>query len=66
FIVITHNATTIESAPVWLGVTMTEPGVSVVLPARLPEGFDDVGRRPADLPKAIVSVEAYTPTRSNG
>ncbi|RIJ98860.1 MAG: chromosome segregation protein SMC [Armatimonadetes bacterium] len=66
FIVITHNATTIESAPVWLGVTMTEPGVSVVLPARLPEGFDDVGRRPADLPKAVVSVEAYTPTRSNG
>ena len=37
FIVITHNPTTIESAPVWLGVTMQEPGVSTLVPARLPE-----------------------------
>ncbi len=36
FIVITHNPTTIESAPVWLGVTMQEPGVSTLVPARLP------------------------------
>jgi chromosome segregation protein len=37
FIVITHNPTTIESAPVWLGVTMQEPGVSTLVPARIPE-----------------------------
>jgi chromosome segregation protein len=36
FIVITHNPTTIETAPVWLGVTMQEPGVSSLVPARLP------------------------------
>ncbi len=35
FIVITHNATTIAAAPVWLGVTMQEPGVSTLVPARL-------------------------------
>jgi chromosome segregation protein len=34
FIVITHNPTTIEAAPVWLGVTMQEPGVSSLVPAR--------------------------------
>lgn len=37
FIVITHNHTTITSAPTLLGVTMQEPGISVLLPARLPE-----------------------------
>jgi chromosome segregation protein len=37
FIVITHNPTTIEVAPTWLGVTMQEPGVSTLVPARLPE-----------------------------
>ena len=36
FIVITHNPTTIERAPVWLGVTMQEAGVSTLVPARLP------------------------------
>lgn len=36
FILITHNPTTIERAPVWLGVTMQEPGVSTLVPARLP------------------------------
>lgn len=35
FIVITHNPVTIESAPVWLGVTMQEPGVSTLIPARM-------------------------------
>jgi chromosome segregation protein len=34
FIVITHNPTTIEAAPVWFGVTMQEPGVSTVIPYR--------------------------------
>ncbi|MBA3726928.1 MAG: AAA family ATPase, partial [Armatimonadetes bacterium] len=32
FIVITHNPTTIEAAPIWFGVTMQEPGVSSVIP----------------------------------
>ncbi|MBI3721621.1 MAG: AAA family ATPase [Fimbriimonas ginsengisoli] len=36
FIVVTHNPATIESAPVWLGVTMQEPGVSTLVPARTP------------------------------
>lgn len=35
FIVITHNPTTIEAAPVWLGVTMQEPGVSTLVPTRV-------------------------------
>jgi chromosome segregation protein len=34
FIVITHNPTTIEAAPVWFSVTMQEPGVSTVIPYR--------------------------------
>ncbi len=36
FIVITHNPTTIEAAPVWLGITMQEPGVSTLVPAKMP------------------------------
>ena len=36
FILVTHNPTTIEAAPVWLGVTMQEPGVSTLVPARMP------------------------------
>ena len=36
FIVITHNPATIEIAPNWLGVTMQEPGVSTLVPAKLP------------------------------
>lgn len=37
FIVITHNPATIESADVWLGVSMQEPGVSTLIPMRAPE-----------------------------
>lgn len=36
FIVITHNPSTIEIAPNWLGVTMQEPGVSTLIPTKLP------------------------------
>lgn len=36
FIVITHNPTTIEAAPIWFGITMQEPGVSIVIPYRTP------------------------------
>ncbi|MDR3688652.1 MAG: chromosome segregation protein SMC [Fimbriimonas sp.] len=35
FIVITHNPTTIQSAPVWLGVSMQEPGISMLLPTKI-------------------------------
>jgi chromosome segregation protein len=41
FILVTHNPTTIEACPVFLGVTMQEPGVSTLVPvhvaAMLPE-----------------------------
>ena len=34
FIVITHNPTTIAAAPIWLGVTMQDPGCSTLIPYR--------------------------------
>lgn len=37
FILITHNPVTIESADVWFGVTMQEPGVSTVVPFKVPQ-----------------------------
>jgi chromosome segregation protein len=37
FIVITHNDTTMQAAPVLVGVTMQEPGVSILVPIRMPE-----------------------------
>lgn len=37
FLVITHNPTTMESAPRWYGVTMQEPGISRILSYRVPE-----------------------------
>ena len=37
FILITHNPVTIESADVWFGVTMQEPGVSTLIPFKVPE-----------------------------
>ncbi|MCW5937989.1 MAG: chromosome segregation protein SMC [Fimbriimonadaceae bacterium] len=36
FLLITHNPMTIESADVWFGVTMQEPGVSTVVPFKAP------------------------------
>lgn len=36
FILITHNPVTIESADVWFGVTMQEPGVTTVVPFKAP------------------------------
>ncbi len=47
FIVITHNPTTIEAAPVWLGVTMQEPGISTLVPARLKDAREMIGGEPA-------------------
>ncbi|MGI4789111.1 MAG: chromosome segregation protein SMC [Janthinobacterium lividum] len=35
-IVITHNPTTMEAAPVWYGVTMSHPGISRVLGMQVP------------------------------
>jgi chromosome segregation protein len=36
FIVITHNPVTIAAAPVWIGVSMEEPGVTRLLPVQAP------------------------------
>jgi chromosome segregation protein len=36
FLIVTHNPTTIAASPVWLGVTMQEPGVSTLLPVTAP------------------------------
>jgi len=36
FIIITHNPTTMEAAPLWYGVTMQEPGISRVLSMAVP------------------------------
>ncbi|MCA0360715.1 MAG: chromosome segregation protein SMC [Armatimonadetes bacterium] len=36
FILITHNPVTIESADIWFGVTMQEPGVSTLVPFKAP------------------------------
>jgi chromosome segregation protein len=47
FIVITHNPVTIAMAPNLLGVTMQEPGVSTLIPARLPESREHVESRSA-------------------
>jgi len=38
FIVITHNATTMEAAPLWFGITMQEPGISRGLSMKVPDG----------------------------
>lgn len=37
FIVVTHNDITIKSTQTWVGVTMAEPGVSTLVPVRLPD-----------------------------
>lgn len=52
FIVITHNLTTIEAAPTWLGVTMAEPGVSRLIPARLPDAKEEIRQRLIAEPEA--------------
>lgn len=36
FLVITHNPTTMEAAPIWYGVTMQEPGISRILSLQVP------------------------------
>jgi chromosome segregation protein len=41
FIVITHNPTTIEFSDSWLGVTMQEPGVSTLVPAKFPTALPE-------------------------
>ena len=50
FILITHNATTMEAAPLWYGVTMQEPGVSRGISMRVPEST------PADSPPVEIGV----------
>lgn len=36
FVLVTHNSVTIASSDVWLGVTMQEPGVSTIVPLKMP------------------------------
>ncbi len=50
FIVITHNATTMEAAPLWFGITMQEPGISRGLSMKVPDG--------SGAPSAKVAIEA--------
>ncbi len=54
FILVTHNPVTIESADVWFGVTMQEPGVSTLVPFKVPsqERLPEVSL-PAGTPAAI-------------
>jgi len=47
FIVITHNPATISAAPVWLGVTMREPGCSTLVPYSAQD-------RPANRPESAL------------
>lgn len=37
FVLVTHNSVTIASSDVWLGVTMQEPGVSTIVPIKMPK-----------------------------
>jgi chromosome segregation protein len=54
FIVITHNATTMEAAPLWFGVTMQEPGVSRTLSMKVPDAGAQGGAEDApDLAPSI-------------
>jgi chromosome segregation protein len=41
FIVITHNATTMEAAPLWYGITMQEPGISRGISMKVPESASE-------------------------
>lgn len=45
FIIITHNPTTMEAAPIWYGVTMREPGISHVLSMQVPQAAEAVEMR---------------------
>jgi chromosome segregation protein len=54
FILITHNNVTIESADVWMGVTMQEPGCSTVIPFRVPS--QAIEHAPDTEMKAAISV----------
>jgi chromosome segregation protein len=44
FIIITHNPTTMEAAPIWYGVTMQEPGISHVLSMHVPHIEPEPGK----------------------
>lgn len=57
FILITHNPVTIESADVWFGVTMQEPGVSTLVPFKVPP------KATVSAGMAVVSGEAMTPSK---
>jgi chromosome segregation protein len=46
FIVITHNATTMEAAPLWFGITMQEPGISRGISMKVPESTVESNSEP--------------------
>ncbi len=48
FLLITHNPTTMEAAPIWYGITMREAGISSILSYRVPQ----------EAVEAVVSDEA--------
>lgn len=56
FIVITHNAVTMEEADIWFGVTMQEPGVSTLVPVRVRDKhmITHVGNDPAEVERETV------------
>ncbi|MBX3095640.1 MAG: chromosome segregation protein SMC [Fimbriimonadaceae bacterium] len=54
FVLITHNPVTIAAADLWYGVTMQEPGVSTIIPVRVPD---------PEIVKEVVP-EAYLQTES--
>lgn len=58
FIVITHHPITIERADVWLGVTMQEPGVSTLVPARMPNRELAQEKATGPVPVATPVLEA--------
>ncbi len=58
FIVITHNATTMEAAPLWYGITMQEPGISRGLSMQVTEADPAIALPalpppPSPLPHAV-------------
>ncbi len=53
FLIITHNPTTMEAAPIWYGITMREPGISSILSYRVPQ----------ESSEAVVSDEALVLSR---
>ena len=57
FIIITHNPTTMEAAPIWYGITMQEPGISRVLSMQVPAGVETTRNGHPNGHKAEITPE---------